>query len=207
MIEGLAKAKGRPASQYALMCAAITERSGVALRRIRWAGHGWPLRVIMGRGVRLTGTKSLQLAPGTRINDGVWLNTERNGRIIIESRSSIGRFSTLSSVGELLICNDVLISPGVLIMDHSHGRRGDEKPFLLQEIAPRGKITIEPGCWLGANVCVLSGADDLTIGAGSVIGAGAIVTTSCPPASLLVGPRAKAVETRSSFRQSTAKKD
>lgn len=45
-------------------------------------------------------------------------------------------------------------------------------------------ITIENDCWLAANVIVCGG---VTIGEGSVIGAGSVVTRSIPPYSLAAG--------------------
>ena len=45
-------------------------------------------------------------------------------------------------------------------------------------------VTIENDCWLAANIVVCGG---VTIGEGSVIGAGSVVTKSIPPHSLAVG--------------------
>ena len=45
-------------------------------------------------------------------------------------------------------------------------------------------VTIENDCWLAANVVVCGG---VTIGEGSVIGAGSVVTKNIPPHSLAVG--------------------
>lgn len=45
-------------------------------------------------------------------------------------------------------------------------------------------VTIEAGCWIGTRAIVLKG---VTIGKGSVIGAGAVVTRDVPPYSIYVG--------------------
>ena len=45
-------------------------------------------------------------------------------------------------------------------------------------------ITIENDCWLASNVIVCGG---VTIGKGSVIGAGSVVTRNIPPYSLAAG--------------------
>ncbi|PSN10551.1 hypothetical protein C7293_27655 [filamentous cyanobacterium CCT1] len=52
-------------------------------------------------------------------------------------------------------------------------------------------ITIEDDCWLGTGVRVLDG---VTIGRGSVIGAGAVVSRDIPPYSVAVGVPARVIE-------------
>ena len=52
---------------------------------------------------------------------------------------------------------------------------------------------IEDDCWLGANVVVLN---DVVIGKGSVVGAGAVVTNSIPPYSIASGIPARVIKKR-----------
>ena len=51
-------------------------------------------------------------------------------------------------------------------------------------------ITIKDGCWIGGGVVILPG---ITIGYGSVIGAGSIVTKDIPANSLAVGNPCKVI--------------
>ena len=60
-------------------------------------------------------------------------------------------------------------------------QREDGSYYNLEYAKP---ITIENDCWLAANVIVCGG---VTIGKGSVIGAGSVVTRSIPPYSLAAG--------------------
>ena len=55
-------------------------------------------------------------------------------------------------------------------------------------------VVIEDDVWTGANVTILKG---VTIGRGSVIAAGAVVTKSCPPYSIIGGVPAKLMKMRS----------
>ena len=52
-------------------------------------------------------------------------------------------------------------------------------------------IRIEDDCWIGGNVIILPG---VTIGRGSTIGAGAVVTKDIPPYSVALGAPAKVVK-------------
>ena len=54
-------------------------------------------------------------------------------------------------------------------------------------------VVIEDDVWTGANVTILKG---VTIGRGSVIAAGAVVTKSCPPYSIIGGVPAKVLKMR-----------
>jgi len=54
-------------------------------------------------------------------------------------------------------------------------------------------VTIEDGCWIGANVIILKG---VTIGHDSVVAAGSVVTKSCEPYSIIGGVPAKLIRKR-----------
>ena len=54
-------------------------------------------------------------------------------------------------------------------------------------------VVIEDDVWTGANVTILKG---VTIGRGSVIAAGAVVTKSFPPYSIIGGVPAKLIKMR-----------
>ena len=54
-------------------------------------------------------------------------------------------------------------------------------------------VIIEDDVWAGANVTILKG---VTIGRGSILAAGAVVTKSCPPYSIIGGVPAKILKYR-----------
>ena len=53
-------------------------------------------------------------------------------------------------------------------------------------------VSIEDGCFIGHNAMVLMG---VTIGRGSIVGAGAVCASSVPPGSVVVGNPAKVIGT------------
>lgn len=59
-------------------------------------------------------------------------------------------------------------------------------------------VVIDDGCWIGANVTILKG---VTIGRGSVVAAGAVVTKSFPPYSIIGGIPAKLIKMRFTTEQ------
>lgn len=63
------------------------------------------------------------------------------------------------------------------------------RPGAQTRVAP---VVIEDDVWLASGAVVLPG---VTIGRGSVVGAGAVVTESVPPGSLVAGPAARTVST------------
>jgi tetrahydrodipicolinate N-succinyltransferase len=69
-------------------------------------------------------------------------------------------------------------------------------PYALARVTCEDTIRLGSNCWLGARVTVLKG---VSIGHGSVVGAGAVVTESLPPFSMAVGFPA-IVRKRYSFR-------
>ena len=54
-------------------------------------------------------------------------------------------------------------------------------------------ITVEDDCWIGSNVTILDG---VTIGKGSVVGAGTLVTKDIPAGSVVVDKREKMIRER-----------
>jgi len=54
-------------------------------------------------------------------------------------------------------------------------------------------VTIEDDCWIAANSIVLAG---VTIGKGSVVAAGSIVTKDVPPYSVVAGAPAVVIKSR-----------
>ena len=94
------------------------------------------------------------------------------------------------------IGDNVMIGPNVTIATPMHPMLPEERNFRLREdgtlynLEYAKPVTIENDCWLAANVVVCGG---VTIGEGSVIGAGSVVTKNIPPHSLAVGNPCKVI--------------
>jgi acetyltransferase-like isoleucine patch superfamily enzyme len=105
----------------------------------------------------------------------------------------IGSGTYLNCNTEIVAFRSVVLGRGckiardVIIMDSDqHALPGsDEVVSRPVEIGDRG--------WIGARAMILKG---VKIGSDSVIGAGAIVTTSVPPRGVVVGPAARVLRTQ-----------
>lgn len=91
------------------------------------------------------------------------------------------------------IGNNVMIAPNVSLLSISHNYENTEIPMTNQgETKPNPPI-IEDDVWLGRNVVVMPG---ITIGSGSIIAAGAVVTKNVAPFSVMGGVPAKLIKSR-----------
>lgn len=104
----------------------------------------------------------------------------------------IGRYCEIST--DLIIGNHVLVGSSVGFL-----ARDAHSPYLPGTTmfdSPRGdkfRIVIEDDIWIGSGAIILSG---VTVGRGSVIGAGAIVAKDIPPYSVVVPHRSEVLKPR-----------
>jgi acetyltransferase-like isoleucine patch superfamily enzyme len=127
----------------------------------------------------------------SRLDQGVHIQAI-GGTIDIGERTYIGPYVCMAGPGDIHIGRDCLIASGSGIYANNHVFDDPTRPINQQGIRCRG-IVIEDDCWLGSGVRVLDG---VTIGTGSVIGAGAVVTRDIPAHSVAVGIPAKVVSKR-----------
>jgi acetyltransferase-like isoleucine patch superfamily enzyme len=105
--------------------------------------------------------------------------------LTIGSRVDIGEFTVLRASGGLAIGNEVLIAAHVVLTTRGHPVEGDRYGVTVD--AP---IVIEDRVWIGAGAIVLPG---VTVGIGSIVAAGAVVTEDVPPYTVVGGVPAVAI--------------
>ena len=98
--------------------------------------------------------------------------------ITIGNSTRIGPKSTLGGFGGVVIGSNVVISKNVLIESAGLDFKGKEVPYKHKS----KKIIIEDKVWIGANAIILGG---VTIGEGTIIGAGAVVSKDIPRNSIV----------------------
>ena len=131
-----------------------------------------------------------------------------SGVIKIGDRTFIGA-STLISVNEIEIGNDVMIAWGCHIVDNdAHSLKSDERrqdvidwkkgldekrigQYKNWNVVKSKKITIKNSAWIGFNSIILKG---VTIGQGAVVGAGSVVTKDVPDYAVVGGNPAEIIK-------------
>ncbi|MBC1237775.1 transferase [Nostoc linckia z18] len=172
--------------------------------------------VYIQNGVELNSAYCIEIGNGVYIFKGVRLDASghKNNRIYLANRVAIERYVDIGCLENtyIHIDEDTFIGPNVciegpgdikigkhcMIAAHSgiyannHNFADPMRPIKSQGVTRKG-IVIEDDCWLGHKVTVLDG---VTIGQGSVIGAGAVVNKDIPPFSVAVGIPARVIKNR-----------
>lgn len=122
--------------------------------------------------------------PGTRLQHVYGIeagkNLHVNGNVYLYGR------------GELVLGDHVLIGPNAVIVSSQHAYDQRDTPIVYQ--GHRGERTvIGSHVWIGANVCIMPG---VTVGEGTIIAAGAVVTKDTEPYSVVAGVPAHKVGER-----------
>lgn len=110
----------------------------------------------------------------------------------IGNNSSIGPYSYIGCSGYIEIGDNVMMSPRVSIYSENHNFSDVDLPMIEQGVT-RSFVKIEDDCWIAANSVILAG---VTIGRGSVIAAGSVVTKDVAPFSIVGGNPAKFIKSR-----------
>ncbi len=169
-------------------------------------------RVLPGRpairihpSARLLGLRHFHIGTNFTAGRNLWMEAveEQNGLRFTPS-ISIGRNVIvnddvhIAAIDGVTIGDDVLIASRVFISDHLHGRYGSDPasdprvPPRLREVCGNGPITIGRNVWVGEMVAILPG---VTIGEGSIVGAGSVVTRDVPAACIVAGAPARIIKT------------
>jgi acetyltransferase-like isoleucine patch superfamily enzyme len=112
--------------------------------------------------------------------------------ITVGKHCFFGEYTCIRGQGGVHIGDGVYTGTQVQIAAVNHVYSDPDQFIKDQGITAEG-ITIEDDVWLGSNAVVIDG---VTIGKGSVVGAGAVVTKDLPPYSIAVGVPAKVVKDR-----------
>lgn len=112
--------------------------------------------------------------------------------LTIGEHSSIGPYGYVGCSGKIVIGKNVMFGPKCSLFAENHVFSDTESTIKSQGVAQKG-IIIEDDCWIGSNVIILDG---VTIGKGSVIGAGTLVTKNIPAGSVVIDKREQKVWSR-----------
>ena len=114
------------------------------------------------------------------------------GRIAVGSRVAINVGCYIDGGGGLTIGDNVLFGPNVVVATRDHGYQRLDIPMCEQPVG-YGEVRIGNDVWIGANAFINKG---ISIGDGSIIAAGAVVTRDVAPYTIVGGNPARKISDR-----------
>lgn len=140
------------------------------------------------------GEKGITLSDGVRLQDRVYLDTERveEGYITVGKGVYIGTGTTLFGHRGLEIGDDCLLAQGINLTPYSH-IFDDPSKIIYSQGGHCEKVTIGNDVYIGMGCKIMYSGN---IGEGSVIGCGSTVVKPIPPYSVAVGSPARVIKER-----------
>lgn len=163
------------------------------LRRVIWRA----LARRFGQGVRIGSAVGFQHLDRFEIGDDVFIGAQSylqgrfDGRCVIGNHVWIGPQSYLDA-RDLVIEDYVGWGPGAKVLGSTHTGVPVTVPLIQTELQIK-HVRIEAWADIGMNAVILPG---VTIGRGSIIGAGAVVTEDVPPFAIAAGVPARVIRWR-----------
>ena len=171
-----------------------------------WASVTYPF-ASTGRNLSIHYTCRLDRSVADRIAFGnsviirkdTWLNVsappDQKGEpvIVFDDWCRIGSWCQITAKNCIHIERDVIVSPSVVIADHSHAYEDVTRPISEQGVTEGGRIRIGQGSWIGYGAAIICSRGELVLGQNCVVAANAVVTRSFPPFSVIAGNPARAV--------------
>ena len=113
-------------------------------------------------------------------------------KLKIGDDSAIAVECLINASGEVQIGRDVLIGPGTKIWSQNHRFSSARDPIRCQGY-DYASVSIEDDVWIGMGATILPGVN---LGRGTVVAAGAVVTHSTEPFSVVAGVPARRIGCR-----------
>lgn len=147
-------------------------------------GYRWPI----SSRIRQFCARLMFVSCGRDVDIGRKISFSSN--VEMGNSSGIGDFAHIQ--GKLKIGNHVMIAPRCAFIASDHNIEDTNTPMNLQGTTS-GCITIEDDVWIGYGCTVLN---NVQIGHGAVIAAGAVVTRNVPPLTIVGGVPARKIKCR-----------
>lgn len=188
-----------------LFAVSVPGAAGYVLRKLlflpllKQAGTG----VQLGRSVSIRHPGKITIGDRTAIDDGCLLDARGvtrggfsigadvliargvslasktdHGFIEIGDHCTIGKDCIFSSTGGIRLGKWVGLADTCYLGGGRYRTDRTDVPMMKQELYTQGAVVIEDDCWIGTGVRILDG---VTIGRGTIIGAGAVVRQDVPP--------------------------
>ena len=148
--------------------------------------------VVIENGVLVFEPEHISIGSNVYIGHYAILRGYDRAEMVIGDDTWVGQFCYINSAGGVKIGSRVEIGPGVKIMSSKHGEEGRGVPILLCDLE-FATVVLEDGCDIGIGAIILPG---VTVGRGSQVGAGAVVTRNVAPYAVVAGVPARKIGER-----------
>jgi len=168
------------------------------MRRAIWRagarrfGHG----IHIGSGVGFKHLETFEIGDGVFIGSQSFIQGRIHGRCVIGRKSWIGPQSYFDA-RDLIIGDYVGWGPGAKVLGSTHTGEPLDVPIIQTDLEIK-RVTIESWADIGVNAVILPG---VTIGKGSQVGAGAVVTADVPPFAVVAGIPAVFIKWRQGYEE------
>lgn len=153
------------------------------------------------KSVHVTGWNSIQIGKNSAISEHTWINVNNrvpnHKHIVIGDSCYIGRRNFFSSGWLINIGSYCMTGIDCKFMGSDHIFENPMQPYISTGTTNDKIIKLETNVWLGADVTVIG---NVTIGRGSIIGAGSLINKDITPFSIAVGNPCKVIK-RFDFKQ------
>jgi acetyltransferase-like isoleucine patch superfamily enzyme len=158
------------------------------MRRAIWralarrVGHG----LSVGSGVGFKHMETFEVGDGVFIGAQAFIQGRINGRCVIGDHVWIGP-QCYFDARDLIVESYVGWGPGAKVLGSTHVGVPIEVPIIQTDLEIK-QVKVEAWADIGVNAVILPG---VTIGRGSIVGAGAVVTENVPPFAVVAGVPAR----------------
>lgn len=149
-----------------------------------------------GKGIMLSFGSALTCGERCYIGNDVNFEISRDASVTLGANVWISRGGHICCSDRIDIGDDVMIGEFTSIRDATHSHERLDVPIKRQQDLI-GRISIEPGVWIGRGCLIQSrGNDTVVIGTGSIVAANSVVTKSIPPYEIWGGSPARFIRAR-----------
>jgi len=165
-------------------------RRAVWRAAIRRLGH----MVSIGPAAAFRNPETIEIGDGVHIGHQTYIQGRAGGRCVIGDGVWIGPQSYFDA-RDLIIEDHVGWGPGAKVVCSAHAGLPLDVPIIQTDLQIR-PVRVEAWADVGTNSVILSG---VTVGRGSIIGAGAVITKNVPPFAVVVGVPARFLRWREGY--------
>lgn len=152
-------------------------------------------KTYLAPGVQFLGLKNIMIGENCTIGENSLFTVNNRDdetiKLKIGSNTYMGRNSFFTVGKKIEIGEYCIIGNSCSFIGSDHQFNTPLKPYALSGATNYKVIKLGPNCWLGNDVTIVG---NITIGHGSIIGAGSVVTKDIPPFSIAVGNPAKVIK-------------